>query len=207
MLFSRSAKTRKLRMKSMEESHVNNRTVIEGKLKAANVVDEQLDSVLAETKALTTDIQHKLSTKLKITRNTIKTIVHSVKEAIVILDNKGTVIESNSAFEDAFTCSRRMIGLNFKEICKVLNPTTEDGKKYELTPDFNSLSQSIFDTKNFKTDIQPEIMLDVNPCHFDSFKCLFSLSILDNEPEHVSDISFILFFKCLKRATDLERRS
>lgn len=207
MLFSTKAtKARTLRKQQMEETALSDRKVIENKLKDAKAVDQQLAKVLSDTRELTSSIQLKLSTRLKITKNTIKTIVRNVKEGIVILNSAGTVIESNSSFENTFTCGEGILGSDFKQICNILNPLKEDGERFILTPDFKFLSQSIFDSKNFATEIQPEIMLEVHPCNLDSFKCTFSLSVLDNAPEHVNDVSFILFFRCLKRSADLDRR-
>lgn len=207
MLFSTKAtKARTLRKQQMEENALSDRKVIENKLKDAKAVDQQLAQVLSDTKELTTSIQQKLSTRLKITKNTIKTIVRNVNEGIVILNSEGIVIESNSAFESTFTCGQCILGSDFKQICNVLNPLKEDGERFILTPNFKSLSQDVFDSKNFSTEIQPEIMLEVHPCSVESFKCTFSLAALDNAPEHVDDVSFILFFRCLKRSADRDRR-
>jgi len=210
MLFSGSAKkTKQLRLKELEETAINNRKVIDGKMKEAKVVDQQLAKILSETRELTATISQKISSRLKITQKTLKTIVTSIKEGVVILDYIGTVIETNGVFEKTFlNTDKSILGMNFKELCGTLNPKTEDGEKYALTPNFTALSTDVFNRSDKAVKIiQPEIVLEVNPIEIEPFKCIFSLSKLDNDPETVDDVSYILFFKCLKRSADRERRA
>lgn len=211
MIFSKakSANKRKLMIKSLEDSAFNNRKVIERMLNEAKDVDQQLAKVLSETRELTTSISQKISSRLKITQKTLKTMVMSIKEGIVILDYRGVVLETNGVFEKTFLNSdSSILNINFKELCGKLEPCTEDGKRFVLTPNFLDLSPAAFNREDKAVMvIQPEIILEVHPKESEPFKCIFSLSILDNDPENVDDVSFILFFKCLKRSADRDRRS
>jgi len=209
MDFSRSAMKQKrvLRMKALEDAATINRKIIDGKLKEASIIDQQLTNLLNDTKTLTKTVREKLSGRLKINSKTLKSICRRINEGVVILNSDGIVLEANKAFEDLFLDGESIVNSKFKSICSKLEPTTEDGKKYSLTPNFKQLAQRIFDSKDFTTPIQAEISLFVNQKnHPEQSKCIFSLSVLDNDPTEVDDVTFMLFFKCLNRSSDRERR-
>jgi transcriptional regulator with PAS, ATPase and Fis domain len=209
MDFSRSAMKQKrvLRMKALEDAATINRKIIDGKLKEASIIDQQLTNLLNDTKTLTKTVREKLSGRLKINSKTLKSICRRINEGVVILNSDGVVLEANKAFEDLFLDGNSIINNEFKSICDKLQPTNEYGEKFSLSPNFKELARSIFDSKDFITPIQPEISLFVNQKDSsEQSKCIFSLTVLDNDPNEVEDVTFMLFFKCLMRSTDRERR-
>jgi hypothetical protein len=195
MIFSRNKSAiKKLRLE-FEEKASKNRTAIEGKLKEASEIDGQLANIILDTKNLTTSIQEKLSTRLKITPKTIKTIVTDIREGVVIVNYVGDIIETNKAFEDLFL--ENIIGLNFSDLCEKLN-CVKDKERFEINADFRDLSKRIFESKK-QLKIQTEIPIIVNLSGKKPLKCVFSMKSLDNDPEHIRDVCFIAFFKGERR--------
>jgi transcriptional regulator with PAS, ATPase and Fis domain len=204
MLFSSAKKAttlRKQRLKTLQDTAQDNRKEIERKLKEAKAVDQQLAQVLSDTHELTSSIQEKLASHLKITRNTLKNICHNVREGIVILDNEGKVIEANEAFIKMCIFGDELVGTNFKSLCMRTHPTA-DGKPFEIDSNFKGIAEDVFKNKKFAEPLLPEVVIEIHPEGVEPFKCTFAMTTLDNSPEHVDDVSFILFFRCLKRASD-----
>ena len=211
MIFSniktKSSKQRQIRKMEFENTINSNNEIIQNRLKEALVVDKQLAQVISDTKELTTQIQAKLDSKLKITRSTLKSLCHNIREGMIISNYLGKVIETNKAFEDSFSLNDSAVGMNFIQICEKLNPMNEDGTKYELTQDFKALSKTIFKFKHFNAVIQSELVVEICMPGKNPFKCMFSVSVLDNSPERVEDICYVLFFKCFNRRMERDRRA
>lgn len=198
---------RALRKKALEDEATVNRKIIEGKLKEVGVIDQQLTNLLNDTKTLTKTVREKISGRLKINSKALKSICRRINEGVVILNSDGVVLEANKAFEDLFLDGESIVNSKFESICTKLNPTNADGEKFTLSPNFKQLAQKIFNSKDFSTSIQPEISLFVNQKNNpEQSKCIFSLTVLDNDPAEVDDITFMLFFKCLNRSSDRDRR-
>lgn len=217
-----SKKARRQRLDQVNDVAASNRAVIKARLQEVTAVDQQLFQVVSETKTLTNSIKDKLSTHLKITRNTLKSICQNLKEGVILVDYTGSVIEVNNSCERTFSLTKEaMLGKSFSQICDKLNAIKEDGGEIHLTQNFfNSLSTNIFTRINCKRDCktctapdclknvedyfkgefnpQIEVMLRLQPPGYEkSVKCSFSFSVLDNDPESVEDITYILFFKIL----------
>lgn len=197
LLFSSNTKktNQKLRLKSLEDNALKNRKEIESKLKEAKIVDQQLDQVLLDTKKLTASIQQRLSNRLKITQKTIKTICSNMSQGVVILDYLGHAVEINNSFKRMFAINT--VDFNFHKICNTLNPLTIDGKKFSTNLNFEIESDIAFKSKTFDLILQPKIELEVHPKDKEPFKCILEISVLDNNPETMEDVSFIIFCKRL----------
>ena len=201
-------------LKKLKEAALVNRSEIEKKLKDVKIIDQELAQIISDTKQLTTTINKKLSTCLKITNKTLKSVCHNLQDGVIIVDNTGIIVEANASFENLFLIPKfDVIGANLKELCTRLD-TLKDGCKFELV-DFNVISKITLEhslarknkdcLKNcakcpkscdVSSVINLNIDLEIYPPKTKSFICNVAITALDNDPEQIEDVNFILFFKC-----------
>jgi hypothetical protein len=226
MIFLGITKSSKLRgdnLKQLKEAALITRNEIEKKLKDTKIIDQELAQIISDTKQLTTAINQKISTRLKITNKTLKSICHSLQDGVIIVDNKGLIVEANASFEKLFLVNKaEILGANLKELCARLD-ALKDGCKFELV-DFNVISTIALEhsisrknkecskncgpcTKNCDVSamVNLNVGLEVHPAGAKSFICDVAITALDNDPEKLEDVNFILFFKC-QEAPKRERR-
>jgi hypothetical protein len=219
--FSKSGAQRK-RLAQVKESSKLERGSICDRFQQVKDVDDQLAQIITDTRNLTSSIQEKLSGRLKITKNTIKSICQNLREGVVIVNYEGKVIEVNTAYEKSFIVERdAMIGMDFSEVIKQQAAAEADGSKLALTKEFfKNMSKSVFNRLDCKKDCdicttrcdqtyfdgtfnpQNEAVISMKPTGKKPHMVAFSFSILDNEPESEEQVSYILFFKNLQRADD-----
>jgi len=220
---TKSTTTRGDNLKKLKEAAIVNRIEIEKKLKDTKIVDQQLVQVISDTRQLTTVINQKLNTRLKITNKTLKSICHNLKDGVIIVNHTGKVVEVNLAFETIFTVPKsEVIGANIRELCVRL-AALQDGCKLEMI-DFDKNSRTTLEhsinkkekkcTKNCfecdsscenNLDVHLNVELEVHPSDTKSFICNVGISALDNDPEQLDDVHFILFFKCQEIPTKKRR--
>lgn len=201
MLFlSRKTNQRKQRLKDMQDSALLIRNDIDKKFKDTKIVEQQLADVIEETKKLTTSIQNKLSSRLKITRSTLNSVCKNLKDGVVIVDHLGKVLETNLSFEKSFLMKKDdVIGSDFKVMCKKLHAVKKDGEHFEIKQTFEEMSKLVIDRIKDGSGsmiMQPETALEVHLSDDEAFKCTMTITTLDNDPVCIEDVSFILFFNC-----------
>ena len=226
---SLNKKQRQQRLKELEDNTKLIRAEIDKKLAEVKEVDKQLADVLTDTQNLTHNIQQKLHMRLKITRNSLKTIMHSLRDGIVLLDHSGCVVEMNlTSFK--ITDKDNFIGKSFNELSQELEIALPSGSPLQISSEFfEELSSQIFnkscgvqncddDCANCSVPLSElEFYLDtrlslpenvkIKVGQDDSTKCGISLKIFDNSPENVRDVTYVLFFKRLQRIGDLTDKS
>ena len=234
MFFStKRATQRKQRIvQKVEEVTSPNRAAVKAKFLEVEAVDKQLAQVISDTKSLTSSIQDKLSTHLKITRKTLKSICQNLKEGVILVDYAGKAIEVNHSYEKMFGATReQVIGVDFTMITERLRAKKLNGENLMLTSNFfAALSKNINYRINCELDCdicttryclqsiedqfkgafnpQTEVQIMVHPSnHEKPIKVAFSFSVLDNDPIHTEDVTYILFFKILRRAEDYNTRT
>lgn len=218
---SKSGAQRK-RLAQVKESSCAERQPISSRFQQVKDVDDQLTQVITDTKNLTSSIQEKLSGRLKITKNTIKSICQNLREGVIIVNYIGKVIEVNTAYEKSFVVERdKLIDLDFSDVIKNQNATESDGSEFILTQQFfQDISKNVFHREDCKKDCsictikchenyfdgvfnpQNEAVILMKPTGKKPRAVAFSFSILDNDPMKEEDVSYILFFKNLQRADD-----
>ena len=221
---TKSTKPRSDKFKQLKEAALINRSEIEKKLKDTKIVEQELTQVVMDTKTLTKIINKKLTNLLKITNKTLKSVCQSLKDGVVIVDYNGIIVETNNSFENIFLVPKdEVIGANLGELCVRLD-ALKDGCKFEMI-DFKEISNKALDhslarkkrdcSKNCfpcikqcedSAKVNLNIDLEVYPTGSKSFLCNVAITALDNDPEQLEDVNFILFFKC-QEIVKRERRS
>jgi len=222
---TKNAKTRVDKLNKFKETASANRSEIEKKLKDTKILDQELSQLILDTKALAKTVNKKLTSRLKISSKTLKSVCYGLKDGVIIVDHNGIIIEANAAFEKIFLVPREeVISANLGELCVRLD-ALKDGCKFEII-DFKEISNTAlkhsFLRKNkqcskncLECDKQCEasskvnlnVELNVYPKGAKSFLCNVAITALDNDPEQIEDVNFILFFKCQEITPNRERRS
>ena len=211
-------------LKELSETGARIRAEIDKKMNEVKAVDQQLNEAITDTKKLTHDITAKLNTRLKITRNSLKSIMRNLRDGIVMLDYSGRVIEMNLA---SFKVKKdQFIGLDFNDLAANMGMTVDGDCLHIKSCFFEDLSIHIFDKscKHADTDCDcsdcpvpleeleqylhttislPE-SVKLKTGSGEHVKCSLNFKIFDNSPSNVQDVTYVLFFKCLQRASDVK---
>lgn len=212
-------KAKKAHLKQIEDLGIERKKEIDKKLIEVKESTKELASMIADTKKISSTIQEKLNKKLKITNNTIKTICHTLRESVIIVNYQGEVLEINPAFENRFSVQRNdTLGIKFIDLMKKINVNSisiadnffinlsEDiFKKIEIKFNSGCKKDCISCNADCNNNLNiNKIMIDIQPSGFvNSIPCEINMTVIDNSPSKVEDLSFILFFNCLKRINDV----
>lgn len=216
-------RTAKKQLKSLMEIASSHREQIRKRINETSELDKQLLQIVKETTEITGTLKEKLSSRLKITRNTLSSICQTMADGVILIDSSGNVIECNMMFEQmAGENKEQMVGKNFSEIFSMLNTVYTDTQEKFVCADrnFEKLSRLVY-TKSICEDKDCESCQELVKCNDGVEKilseCTFSLSdplhltiktklgaclktsmtfsVLENEPEKVEDVVFMLVVK------------
>jgi hypothetical protein len=233
MFFTSERKVRAAETAAMVDALLSQKEEIKKRLEEINVINDQLHSVVSETQLLSLSVMKKLKGELKVAKKSIISICKKLREGIVLLDWQGNVVQINDAAEKMFSiyekpylnkpftdliktmdfghdCSLPHDELFFKELSnRILNKIhctdhcesctgtkscttcTSDKIKSELP--------SFFDLEN---EIVTQIVLNKGG---KPFRFGFSFSMLDNDPERITDVIYIFLFKELSKTKVVEK--
>jgi hypothetical protein len=224
----KNKKQRQQRLKELEDSAKLIRAEIDKKLAEVKAVDKQLADVLTDTQHLTHSIQQKLNMRLKITRNSLKTIMHSLRDGIVILDYSGNVVEMNLA-SFKITDKDHFIGKSFNELAQELEITLPGDVPFQVDPKFfeefstyifektcpslscdEDCANCVYPLSELEAYLKAKIRLPnstkIKIRHDSTTNCNVNFKIFDNSPEDIRDVSYVLFFKRMQRIGDSTQR-
>ena len=220
MFFTNAKHARRQQMSTLYDVSSNNREAIRAKMKETEAIDTQLREILKETKILTLSVREKVSSQLKITQKSIKSLCQNFGEGVVIANHRGDIIEVNDSCERVFGLKKDLIvGHSFSYLADQLKTEKENGDSFTLdTEFFELLSKNLFnriicdcdcdkcitprclgDIKKFFADFNPttEIALSFHQNERIQ-KALFSFTVIDNDPDMIEDVTYIMFFKLQK---------
>lgn len=207
---------------ALEEMTSKRRQEIRGRLAEVDNVNHRLRETVKETQVISVALIGKLKKELKVAKKTLTGMTRRLKEGVVLINHIGDVIQLNPAGEKLFGVKEEdFVGKNFKDsLGKVIQTKLPDGQPLGLKASFYSeLSAKIFESVKKYTNgqklkesnrifketlphlIQPdtEVPLTVKCADGKNLKLNFMFSILDNDPEDVSDITYVyLFSRCTK---------
>ena len=205
-------------IKNLQATAMMNRSEIDSKFKEVCDTDTQLNLLLSETKNLSEVVQKKFKTKLRITSNTLKTICHYLKDGIILLDYRGHVIDTNEAFKKNIYGDANIVGHDIEDIMNLLGAENNNGDRFQITSAFfENLSSNIFtnvsnhsiskdqvfdyfkkiSTFNTDTKLSIQPLTKKHPV-----RVSMTLTILDNTPESLKDITYIIILNNSRRSTD-----
>ena len=211
---------------ALEELTRTRREEIRRRLTEVDSVNLRLKETVKETQAISFALIGKLKKELKVAKKTLTSITRRIKEGVVLINYKGDVLQVNPAAEKLFGVREDdFLGKNFKEsLGAMLETKLPDGQPLGLKPGFYAeLSEKIFEAVKQYTNgqkyresnrifnemlpdmIQPEVEvpLCVKDASGKKLKLNFMFSILDNDPEDVSDITYVyLFSRSVRNAAD-----
>lgn len=190
--------------------------MIQNKLREVSQLNDKLTDTINETRALSLSIATKLKDTPKRTKKSFTTISKKLKSGVMILNNRGEVVHLNPAGEAIFKIKEDdVLEKPFTELLTTFE-LAHPKEKIELLPDlFYSLSQFIIKEITGSKEAKDKVCFDCIKSKFPSFfdlesenlikvysPCMgkhqtlkFSLSVLDNEPDEINDITYILIFR------------
>jgi PAS domain-containing protein len=195
-------------LSTINDISTKSRSLIQSRLKEVEEVDKQLKQVLSETKKLTISIREKLETKLKINRSLLKILCQNLQDGVILVNFTGSIVEINQSCKDIFGISRDdLINKDLSYLTSKLRMKKTDGCLFDLSTNFfEALSHNIFyrlvndetnvDIESYFRDIMPQNETKLHS-NFNNEEREFtiSLSILDNDPDDIDDITYIIVFK------------
>jgi len=189
-------------LKLAMDSASNGRAAIKSKLREAKLVEDQLTNLISETCNLTITLQEKLNSRLKLTNNSIKTIYKNLREGVILLDFKGNVLDVNESYEKIFQHTKdEFLGGDFSGVIAHMIATKLDGSSLEFSKEeFLKMSNKI--CKECKDPAIEEILTFTQEGSKRKKKLSIKISLLDNAPERIEDVIYVVFFKPLNRAED-----
>jgi len=188
------------------------REEIKRKLEEVERVNSQLEIAVSETKQLSVDLVGKLKKELKVAKKSLTSITKKLHEGVLLVDHQGNVIQLNKTGE-------KLLGIEEgaavgKRICDVINQVADGENEIRFSPSFFAeLSQKIIDQASKFTNgkkftecnrvfkealpgaLEPEVelQLDADVCGR-KVKLTFMFSLLDNDPESLSDLTYVFLF-------------
>jgi hypothetical protein len=217
MFFTNAKHARRQQMSTLNDVSSNNREAIRAKMKETEAIDSQLREILKETKILTLSVREKVNSQLKITQKSIKSLCQNFGEGVVIANHRGEIVEVNDSCENVFGIKKdTLVGQSFAYLADKLKTEKESGESFTLdTEFFELLSKNLFnrivcdcdcktcitprclgDIKKYFADFNPttETVLFFHPCERTQ-KAMFSFTVIDNDPDMIEDVTYIMFFK------------
>ena len=195
-------------LSTINDISTKSRSLIQSRLKEVEEVDKQLKQVLSETKKLTISIREKLETKLKINRSSLKMLCQNLQDGVILVNFTGSIVEINQSCKDIFGISHDdLINKDLSYLTSKLRMKKTDGCLFDLSTNFfEALSHNIFyrlvndetnvDIESYFRGIMPQNETKLHS-NFNNEEREFtiSLSILDNDPDDIDDITYIIVFK------------
>ena len=200
---------RKHQISKLDELANSTRSAIRARLKEVESVDAQLKQVIDETKQLTTHITEKLATQLKITRKTLKSVCHNLRDGVVVINSSGRIIDVNPAGTYMFGYDYDdLLGYDLNFLLRLIDTKKESGEVFELDGSFfEDMSHNIFYHLSSDINTIPKVNIDsyligelshtavMSKISDRITKLSISISVLDNDPDQFEDITYLVFFR------------
>ena len=180
-------------------------------MKEIDAVDAQLKQVISETKSLTNSISEKLSTQLKITRKSLKSVCQNLHDGVVIINSVGKIIDINNSCLKQFGLDKdAILGNEISFLTRLINAKRENGTTFDLGDTFfEDISHNVFYHLSNKIEKISKVNLEsynmgeiargeihVKLTHEDiDRKFSYSITMLDNDPTQFEDITYLVFFR------------
>ena len=197
---------------------LNRKAEIKEKLEVVSKINEQLMVAVRETQATSVELIKKLKSELKVAKKSLTSVCEKLKDGVLLADHTGAVIQANKAVETMI--GAKVIGRKLDELVEsiaTLDGKKLDGIKFQFTPEFfGDLSDKLLArieagcTVSTKHNICNRCLSEQLLSHFNLTgdvtltACLncpgrpevsFSFSILDNDPESLADLIYIIVIR------------
>lgn len=193
--------------------------VIKQRLNEVGSFSAQLQEEVLKTQVASFSIMSKLKHEFKIAKKSLTSICQKMVSGVVIVDHDGGIIALNQAAATLFDVEAdAYIGQDLNELISSIDPV---GPLKPLQVDktyFSQMSELLFErlSCDCKDNCTTEERLkEVLPPYFDIDKDVktvltttskkkitinMAFSVLNNDPEHVNDVTYIFFFRTPAKA-------
>lgn len=178
------------------------RAEIDLQLEKASELVVELNDIVSETKAMSSELAYKLDNELMLAKRQLDSMSKTLSDGMIFLDHVGRVMHFNVAAESILgILAPDAIG---KSIFSLLRPRTSDGASLQDTA-IARCSRRIFDKIRVGATIEGENIANVTclgkcsiidtdtPAGFK--KLSLTLNVLEPNPKKSSDVSYVCVFR------------
>lgn len=178
------------------------------KLAAITEINNMISDTVEKTQNANRVLLNKLKVHLKNGTKTFVSLSEKLNLGVFILNYKGEIIQSNPKAREILGCNNECSGNHIFNLISSIKPIAPPGKAFVLSPTFfQELSTCVFNSlecgatkclEKLPCSLQNDVEQLVQVNDGDQYMKL-TFSVLDNNPDELSDISYVVIFKPSKK--------
>lgn len=192
------------------------------KLAAITEINALISEAVVTTQAANSDLLAKLKSHLKNGQRSFKSLSDKLLAGVLVLDYRGTVLQSNPKAREILHCGNTCIGSHMSDLMLEILPVFPSHEYFKLTEDFfTNLSGVIYNAISSCTHDKSECIIDclqkmdlpvktdeqqlvqvTSPMLSSKPYMKFTFSVLGNEPDDLEDITYVVVFSISKKTSE-----
>lgn len=182
------------------------------KLEAITKINNMISDTVAKTQLANSILLKKLKRHLKNGTNTFVSLSEKLHLGVFILNFKGEIVQSNPKAQQFLDCGNDCVGKHIFSLIDSIKPISPQGEIFYLSPSFFlDLSRCVFESIGWASNtcsiagtgcleklpcsLQSDVeqLVEITQCNKKQHMKL-TFSILDNDPDDLSEISYVVIF-------------
>ena len=184
------------------------------KLAAIVEINNLITETLVKTQAANTELLLKLKKHLKNSAQSFISMSDKLMVGVFVVNYNGEIIQANPKAQEILECKyNKCVGTHIDELISSVRPITPHSENISLTKQFfENLSGCIFNNAcnaescmlnlcTLKQDVEQLVQIN-SPFLLGERYMKFTFSVIDNKPEELDDIAYVVIFRPSKLASE-----